>query len=66
MAVRVHREADLAVPKDLHHHTWMDPLSKQQRGAGVSQVIEALVGQPARLRMRLKLLTALRGSIGVP
>lgn len=30
VAVRVHREPDLAVAQDLHHHPWIDPLCQEE------------------------------------
>ena len=44
MAVGIHRDADLAVAEDLHHHARVDALHKQQRGAGMAKVVEASMG----------------------
>jgi hypothetical protein len=41
VAVRVHGEADLAVARRFHYNSRMHALDKQQRGACVSQVVEA-------------------------
>lgn len=38
--VRVHREGDGGVPKQLHDHSWMGTLRQQQRCCGVAQRVE--------------------------
>src|SRR5450759_4938969 len=45
VAVRVEREADLRVPKRLHHDASRDTLGEQERGAGMPQVVEPLTGE---------------------
>ena len=40
VAIRVHRQADLAVAECLHHNAWMYVPDEQQRGACVSQVVK--------------------------
>ncbi len=42
MAVRVHRQADLRVPKRLHDHAGRNMLGEHQRRAAVAQVMEPL------------------------
>jgi hypothetical protein len=56
VAVGVHREADLAVAQDLHHHPGRDALGQKKGGAAVTQVAsylaqeESVGGRPARER----------------
>lgn len=41
MAIRVHCQADLAVPERFHHYSRVNALDKQQRRACMPKVVEA-------------------------
>ena len=55
VAVGIQCEADLAVAQDLHDCPGLDTLSEQERGCGVSQVVEPDRGQPGRAEDLVKL-----------
>jgi len=51
--VGVHRDGDRRVPQHLLHCFGVDAFGEEQRGAGVSQVVEPFVGEPCPLEQRL-------------
>lgn len=40
LAVDIHGHGDLAVPQDLHCHSWVDVQSDQKRGTGTAGVVD--------------------------
>jgi hypothetical protein len=63
VGVQVRRHGELRVPEDLHHHSRWHVLRKQQRGAGVPQVVEANAASPALVMSSSKERFRLRDSL---
>jgi hypothetical protein len=56
VGVRVHREGYLRVAQDFHNHSWRDALGKQQRGAGVTQIVKPALRQTNSVEQAVELV----------
>lgn len=54
VAVEIHRDADAAVSENLHHHARVDTLDEEERRAGMTHIMEALMPQPCPFERLLK------------
>src|SRR5712692_3594017 len=54
VGVCIHRQPDLGVAEDLHHHSCWDTLDQQQRGARMPEVVEPSLRQSSPLQKPLE------------